>query len=265
MVRPKQRQLLAVPVKKNNSPSGFIDSSSSKAEVDIPEEDGWVIVKKQKVNILIPPLLGAKQSNMPGSQPSQLQLMPGKSVNNPSQFLSETCPQIHSVDDCDNSVSVAHIKDIQVSRKDPPVQATSMLAKSLRPDLRVESENPCQVVTLKSHKMLGTSGRSKVIKHPRYLHGPIRFLDGNASLNQRMRASNLERKLQRAGGLSQWLASLGLGQFVRIFHGKSVDKFQLVNLTMKKLKDMGADAVGPRRKLMHAIDCLCQPYCFENF
>ncbi|KAM2890632.1 hypothetical protein FF1_008756 [Malus domestica] len=31
---------------------------------------------------------------------------------------------------------------------------------------------------------------------------------------------------------------------------------------MKKLKDMGASAsaVGPRRKLMHAIDCFCQPF-----
>ena len=74
-----------------------------------------------------------------------------------------------------------------------------------------------------------------------------------------MRASNLDRKLQRDGGLSHWLGSLGIDQLVKIFQGRSVNQFQLVNLTMKELKDMDADAVGLGRKLMQAIDCLCQP------
>ncbi|KAI3518009.1 hypothetical protein L1887_06326 [Cichorium endivia] len=83
------------------------------------------------------------------------------------------------------------------------------------------------------------------------------LVNGHMMVNTtKMRALNLERKLKRAGGLNSWLVSLGLGQFVNIFRCKRVGKLQLVNLTMKKLKDMGALAVGPRRKLMHAFDCL---------
>ncbi|OWM71225.1 hypothetical protein CDL15_Pgr011352 [Punica granatum] len=57
------------------------------------------------------------------------------------------------------------------------------------------------------------------------------------------------------GGLSnRWLVLLGLGQFVQIFEGRSVNKFQLACLAMYNLKDMGAIAVDTRRKLMHTID-----------
>ena len=83
-------------------------------------------------------------------------------------------------------------------------------------------------------------------------------------MDQTLRATLIERKLEKAGGMSNWLGSIGLGQFETIFNSSSVGEYQLVNLTMNKLKDMGVDAVGPRRKLMHAIDCICQPYCFES-
>ncbi|KAI3955375.1 hypothetical protein MKW98_018476, partial [Papaver atlanticum] len=80
--------------------------------------------------------------------------------------------------------------------------------------------------------------------------------------NQKMRAANLERKLEKAGGLSRWLMSLGLGQFVQMIRMRNVDdKFQLLNLNMGKPKEMGAIAVGPRRKLMHVIDCLAFQGC----
>ncbi|CAN1772813.1 hypothetical protein LINPERHAP1_LOCUS12319 [Linum perenne] len=111
---------------------------------------------------------------------------------------------------------------------------------------------------------VGVSRPSKIIKRPRMLPGLRSLLDGRLQLDQTLRAKLIERKLEKAGGLSNWLGSIGLDQFVRIFDNRSVGKFQLVNLTMNKLKDMGVDAVGPRRKLMHAIDCICQPYCFES-
>jgi hypothetical protein len=126
----------------------------------------------------------------------------------------------------------------------------------------MESRKPNLADTFRSIDALGVSNISKTIKRSRLLLGPGSFLDGEMLLNQRLRASLLEKKLQKAGGLSRWLASIGLRQFVRIFQEKSFSKFQLVNLSMKKLKDMGADAVGPRRKLIHAIDCICQPHCF---
>ncbi|XP_039155931.1 uncharacterized protein LOC108954122 [Eucalyptus grandis] len=78
----------------------------------------------------------------------------------------------------------------------------------------------------------------------------IDFSSGVTILHQQLKARNLEKKLQKAGGLSSWLMSVGLGQFVRIFRCRRINEFQLANMTMKKLKDMGAAAVGPRRKLM---------------
>ncbi|CAA7410358.1 unnamed protein product [Spirodela intermedia] len=86
----------------------------------------------------------------------------------------------------------------------------------------------------------------------RPLVGPIQVM------NQRMKAVNLERRLERLGGLKRYLESLSLSRFVRLIEKEQLDKFQLVGLTMGKLKEMGADAVGPRRKLLHAIECLCQ-------
>ncbi|KAL3755483.1 hypothetical protein ACJRO7_002527 [Eucalyptus globulus] len=70
------------------------------------------------------------------------------------------------------------------------------------------------------------------------------FSSGVTILHQQLKARNLEKKLQKAGGLSSWLMSLGLGQFVRIFRCRRINEFQLANMTMKKLKDMGAAAVG---------------------
>ncbi|KAL3628117.1 hypothetical protein CASFOL_027163 [Castilleja foliolosa] len=94
--------------------------------------------------------------------------------------------------------------------------------------------------------------------------GIMLFSDNCGFLDRRMRASYLDKKLKNVGGLENWLVSLGLGHFVKIFRTRSVSKFQLANLTMKKLKDMGIVAVGPRRKLIHAIDCLCEPHCFQH-
>lgn len=79
-------------------------------------------------------------------------------------------------------------------------------------------------------------------------------------VNRRLRALNLERKLQGLGGFRAWLSSQGLGRFVWVFEKQKFGKYQLANLTMSELKDMGIVAVGPRRKLIHAINGLCQPY-----
>ncbi|OAY85132.1 uncharacterized protein LOC109710589 isoform X2 [Ananas comosus] len=80
--------------------------------------------------------------------------------------------------------------------------------------------------------------------------------------NRRLRAMMLERKLRGLGGLRKWLESKGLCRFIRLFEREKIGMYQLVSLSMSKLKDMGAYAVGPRRKLIHAIGSLCEPYHF---
>ncbi|XP_059646534.1 uncharacterized protein LOC132293189 [Cornus florida] len=253
MAKPKQRRLVAVQGNKNNTPSS--------PEADMSGEDSWVIVKKQRVTILVPPLPVTKKSTMvkPGGPGlSQQQTRPRKTINTQTERKFETCAGMHSADEREKVISLAPKKDNPTARNIPCSQPIpSTFAKVPRLHHSMGSGNQDTVDSFRCRNTLGICSTSKVHKRS------LGFLDRGLLLNQKMRASNLERKLRRAGGLSSWLASLGLNQFVKIFQGKCVNKFQLVNLTMNKLKDMGADAVGPRRKLMHAIDCLCQPYCFE--
>ncbi|KAI5318765.1 PREDICTED: Sterile alpha motif [Prunus dulcis] len=258
MAKKRQRQLV-VALHKNNTPSGLIESSNSDNDLDL--QDSWVIVKKQRVKILIPPLPVINKSPPPNPGPIQLQPVATEVAGDGSQLPVETCPKTASIHERKKIESLAPKRGIQLTRKRPPAKHVSTFSKSYGQDLRMELRNQDQFVSSQCHRTLGVSKTSKAILQPRRSHGPSIFLDQGMLLNQRLRALNLERKLQKAGGLSQWLASLGLGQFVRIFQRKGLSKFQLVNLTMKKLKDMGANAVGPRRKLMHAIDCFCQP-CF---
>jgi hypothetical protein len=44
---------------------------------------------------------------------------------------------------------------------------------------------------------------------------------------------------------------------------ENLGMYQLLSLTMNRLKEMGLVAVGPQRKLIHAIDNLSQPHHFE--
>ncbi|KAI9090581.1 hypothetical protein K1719_028434 [Acacia pycnantha] len=249
MVKTKLRHPGTVAGRKSGAPSCLIDTSESDQQHD---KDDWIIVKKQRVTILIPAVpLYTKTSITATHGPSNI------ACNN-FQLQMGTSTVLPSVNDQEKTTSLAAQKEIQVARKAPPLPSPTS-AKNVRIDRRIELEIPPLVSNLKSPKLLGISKASKAIKQPRLRRSPYLSI----TLNQGLRASNIERKLERAGGLSKWLTSLGLGQFVRIFQGKSLNKYQLVNLTMKKLKDMGANAVGPRRKLIHAIDCVCQPYCFE--
>ncbi|KAL9662233.1 hypothetical protein QQ045_027065 [Rhodiola kirilowii] len=231
MVKRKSRQLEAPSQSKRISSPG----------TTLNREDDWVIVKKQKVTILIPPL-------------------------HPSE------PICTSADPCVNNIEPVPVKTAKKLLQLPnatDVQTNSQLRKEMplkESDPR-KGKQPCIQIQRIPHmrdKPLAVQDTQRPLKQPRrLLIGPTASMDGGVFLNQMMRASNLDNKIHRAGGLSNWLASLGLHKFVGLFNRRKVDKFQLVNLTMKKLKDMGATAVGPRRKLMHAIDCLCQPYCFE--
>ncbi|KAG0458131.1 hypothetical protein HPP92_023288 [Vanilla planifolia] len=79
-------------------------------------------------------------------------------------------------------------------------------------------------------------------------------------VNRRIRARNLQRKLRQIGGLTAWLALQGLDRFAAVLERRKRCEYQLADLTMRNLKDLGMNAVGARRKLIHAIDLLCQPY-----
>ncbi|KAI3748327.1 hypothetical protein L6452_11328 [Arctium lappa] len=219
MAKPKLKQ----PPNKNCTPSG--------PDMEECVQDGWVVVKKQKVTILIPALPIPEHCTMPNPAGSPSQPIPTKEVEH------IPAPQPDPPVTIEKTMPLATAKPITTFSNPPKLNHRAI------PGNLLKDEPNC-------HRTLRICSAPKARKHCGNL------LNGHMLVNSKMRALNLERKLQRAGGLNNWLVSLGLGQFVKIFRCRHVGKVQLVNLTMKKLKDMGAVAVGPRRKLMHAIDCL---------
>ncbi|KAK4749247.1 hypothetical protein SAY87_026696 [Trapa incisa] len=203
-------------------------------ETDPHGDSSWVIVKKQMITILLPPLPIVEE-------PAALKPRPKPVNGSPRTTSGEKC---HQPEDLvpEGGISTGGF-----------VASPLNLTAPQRPD----SQPPCQLGAVELCKSQKTSRSLKRIWHKRRFSYPCSYPDGCALIQHRLRAQNLERKLESAGGLSRWLVSLGLGQFVRIFEHRSVSKFQLASLTMNKLKHMGAVAVGPRRKLMHALDCCC--------
>lgn len=250
MVKPKQRQNHRAPTKKQQK--------QLSPNADQPDDRDWMVVKKQRVTIIIPPLPNKKHSTIPSIQEAHLQ---EKLINtitkshSPKKVISQLqCPSA-------NSASNLVVHEPEKSRSSPlEVHPSEPHVNSGKPPSlseRTTSANQPFLIRRNERQICPCS----ISKRGR---GMKLFADSTSFLNQRMRASYLEKKLRRAGGLEKWLASLGLTRFIKAFEMRRVGKFQLANLTMQKLKDMGTDAVGPRRKLMHAIDCLCEPHCFQH-
>lgn len=301
MVKAKRRQLAAL---------------AAVQETLSGDEESWVLVKKQKIKILIPPLPGQPPPQSPRMK--QVQTRTRKMVKGRSQISikrhsknsssKQTKTNIHAFKDeirCVGDGTKATDSNIQAAPPDLINEQLPMCTFRAKHDgLGFVSELPSQPSldlvssardapftnnqhiqrTYKSTGTLSGASRqhavmSEALKSfaafkrrdlPPQVNGmrdahsfmSASCLNIGAVQNQRICALNIEKKLKRAGGLSMWLISQGLGQFIQMFQREKIGKLQLLNLTMGNLKDMGANAVGPRRKLMHAIDCLCQPCYF---
>ncbi|KAI3417747.1 SAM domain-containing protein [Psidium guajava] len=248
MVKKKQKQQAKIPG----------NDYDSTCEVGPYEDTSWVIVKKQRITILVPPLPVAEKSAVSRPSSSQVQDIPREHVPDISPLPAEGSPIMPSISEYEKATSLPSKNDIFVGKVWSPHPSDEPIISGM--DSGTQSKNPAKVSGQKLHEVVKTSNISRSIKQERLLNSPCYFSNGVTFLHQQLKARNLEKKLQKAGGLSSWLMSLGLGQFVRMFRRRRVNEFQLANMTMKKLKDMGAAAVGPRRKLMHAIDCVCDPY-----
>lgn len=268
MVKPKQRQNHGASIKKHQN------QGSPKA--DPPDDGDWMVVKKQRITIIIPPLPNKKHLAMPSVGEGQLQEKPRNTTTSQSPINtinSQSPRKTNSELQCPsaNSASKQSVHEPEKSRSSPEqaIQPPLVVLPS-EPNLnskkpssisqRTTSDNPPLLSHSHSHREGNVVGPCST---PKGSKGIKIFAHSTSFLNLRMRASYVEKKLKKAGGLENWLVSLGLTRFVKVFQMRRVGKFQLANLTMQKLKDMGTDAVGPRRKLMHAIDCLCEPHCFQ--
>jgi len=241
------------------------DPACSRNSID--EDDDWVIVKKQRITILIPPpspdaanpeshrpRVSSKHSSSTLSnrdwdaarKKHPKQLIAEKSKNPPEDGNSEKAQVDHS----ESTV-----------QKDVPRIVDDILPHSpAAPVVQSEwTENGFQAVKGLFHQGSGQlTNNSGIMDNPRMpvISSPV--------ADKVMRARLLERRVARLGGLRNWLFDCGLGWFVGILDSEKLGMYQLVSLTMTQLKEMGLIAVGPRRKLIHAIDNLCRPRHVEK-
>lgn len=316
MVRGKRRPLAALAAAEDYSLHGSVESLDFNAAEDLHEDGNWVIVKKQRITIWIPPSPSMHPTTAPGpprtnnrQHKSKKRIIKRRKILPNKRQQPRKRPHEGELQNCDTVLDSS--KGIQISggKLESPPNSMKKLPKQVSrrrtapkgPTKLTGDESLYRPATSKSlvpdneHARLSAIGSSPQIRVSRVFEadknkkrlptnnirppptmfrsqGPsrahVRSISclnmgmGVLQQNQKMRAANLERKLEKAGGLSRWLMSLGLGQFVQMFRMRNVDdKFQLLNLNMGKLKEMGAIAVGPRRKLMHAIDCLAFQDC----
>lgn len=251
--------------------SDSLGSSHLMAELEA-EEDGWVIVKKQRINILVPPTTNPTNNSIQTTS---------RNVRKRLEDDKKRCYNLSKVKHNKSSTTSipangASADGSGINSRDPDsnhniitkLTATGTSADGNGISSRAQESNHNIVAPLKKLKELQLAeacndrGKIMVCNNTRIFGGVPRSLPiGSLNvINKRMRALNLERKLKGFGGLRRWLVSQGLDRFVNIFEREKLGKYQLANLSMSKLKDMGTDAVGPRRKLIHGIDNLCQPY-----
>ncbi|KAH7651899.1 Sterile alpha motif domain-containing protein [Dioscorea alata] len=188
------------------------------------EGDDWVVVKKQRIIFLVPP---PSPSVLPRSIPENSQVDPPKKRRR---------------------------------RRSSGKKHKTPTEEALKDDTQMEHEvhNSTVVQLIDQPEVHESHQKSR-------LRSACRSTIGAANVvNIRVRASNFEKKIRRLGGLRKWLVSQGLTRFSTVFDKEKFSLYQLVTLTMSKLKEIGVDAVGPRRKLIHAIDSLCQPYFIKS-
>ncbi|KAI4320912.1 hypothetical protein MLD38_034345 [Melastoma candidum] len=275
----------------------------SEIEIDPFEDRSWVIVKKQRVTILLPPLPvseGCLVQDAGGREALDGAAEGGTWARNghPLGVSPSSDPSLKEI------VSSEKVDELSILRTDRPMKALSPFRKINRRSRaggphasrsRVEpldqKDTPAAHTTLIGNFWLQTHGpswvppankneasrdfdeystpginRTKLVQRTpmnfiqRDIDGGLCVLtDRPELLRRQLRARNLKRKLEEAGGLVSWLLSMGLVQFVKIFEHKPAIEFQLAALTMQKLKEMGVVAIGPRRKLMHALNCVSRP------
>ena len=217
-------------------------------------DDDWVIVKKQRITILIPPqspITANPQSNMPTISSKQSCISRSKRdcdaarKKHPEKLAAKKCqdsPPMHG--------SIVH-EDVPIITGDKlPNSSAVPVAKPEWTKDRAVRELFHQE-TGKATSFFGSMGK------------PMMQIISSPVANKIIRAKLLERQVAGFGGLRNWLFGCGLGWFVNILDTEKLGMYQLASLTMEQLKDMGLVAVGPRRKLIHAIDSLCHPHHVE--
>ncbi|TVU06394.1 hypothetical protein EJB05_49606, partial [Eragrostis curvula] len=247
-------------------PEVSTDPSCSRNIID--EDDDWVIVKKQRISILIPPPspdASNTQQDMPKVSTKQCNLTRSSKRNGdaarkklPEQLTAKKSQDSPAEDDSTEKALVNHsesIVDKGIPRMKVEVLPHSLAAPFAKSELTKGVDKAVQGLfpqdTGKATSSVRSMDKSRM---------PV--VSSNVA-NKIMRARLLERRVAGLDGLKNWLFDHGLGWFIDILDSEKLGMYQLVSLTMNQLKEMGLVAVGPRRKLIHAIDSLSRPHQSE--
>jgi len=260
---------LAMSAKDGMEPPSELSADISRTQNIIDENDDWVIVKKQRVTILIPPLSPAAASPQAGTAKvsSRQTSLPGMSRGNYNAATKEQVTMKKSQESSLEGLSVDG--RIQICQTNPSENIVHQDDAMMRGQ---SSRSPAAPVVKSDwpkhadHAVEGLShqaaGKATSLRNMYGLGLPI---ISSHLTNKVLRARLLRRRVAQFGGLRNWLLTCGLGWFVKILDREKMGMYQIVSLTMNQLKEMGFIAVGPRRKLIHAIDSLCKPRQFEMF
>ncbi|KQJ98134.1 uncharacterized protein LOC100826991 [Brachypodium distachyon] len=210
----------------------FVDPSRSASNTD--EDDDWVIVKKQRITIWIPPLSPAAAILQAGT---------------PKVISTQTSPPRMSRRNCNTAT------------KKQPKQGGESSCNPVVPVVKLD----CTRHADRDFQRLSHEDTEKATSSFGNIYEPRLPIISSCLTNKILRARLLERRVAGFGGLRNWLFTCGLGWFVKILDSRKMGVYQIVSLTMNQLKEMGLIAVGPRRKLIHAIDNLCKPGQSEMF
>jgi hypothetical protein len=239
-------------------PEVSADPSCSRNSID--EDDDWLIVKKQRVTILIPPPspdAANAQADMPTISTKQCGLTSSERnedaarKKHPELLTAKKSQDSPSEDDDRKKVLVNH-SESTIHRGVPKMTMEISLHSPATP-----------VVKSKLTQGLFHQDIRKVTSSARSIDESRMPVVSSQVANKIMRARLLDRRVAGLGGLKNWLFDCGLGWFIDILDSEKLGMYQLVSLTMNQLKEMGLVAVGPRRKLIHAIDSLSRLHQFE--
>lgn len=240
----------------------------------IDEDDDWVIVKKQRITILVPPpspAAASPQAGMPKISSKQTSLTRksrrncnGARKKHPKQLTTEKSQHspLEGIEvDCNSEKAQANPSESMV-HQDVPRMGGEILSCSLAaPVVKSEwTEHTDHAVQGLFHE-----DTEKATSSFGNIYRPRLPIISSHLTNKVMRARLLEKRVAGFGGLRNWLLTCGFGWFVEILDSEQLGMCQIVSLTMNQLKEMGLVAVGPRRKLIHAIDSLCRPYQPHQF
>ncbi|CAM0883703.1 unnamed protein product [Alopecurus aequalis] len=251
-------------------PPSEISVDPSHSQNIIEKDDDWVIVKKQRVTVLIPPLSPAAANPQAGAPKlsfgqTSLPRMSKRNYNTATQRkVTMKKSQESSLEglgvDGRMKTAQTHPSYNIVQQGDATMRGKSSrspAAPVVKSDWTKHADHANEGLSHQATEIATSS-----LQNTYELELPI---ISSHLTNKVLRARILQRQVAQFGGLRNWLLTCGLGWFVNILDSEKMGMYQIVSLTMNQLKGMGLNAVGPRRKLIHAIDSLSKPGQFEMF